>query len=295
MHIVAVLVRGAAGGLGGHDGVVHIAARRPGALALGHFRQVGGAAVVGVDGRVHVIIADVHLHPVGHVALQGGDAVASAAQVDHIVNKAHMDGLVVGAAVHQDVAGLGDHGGAVHALVGAQELAHAGLLHVHHALHGVEALGRVVRGIQEVLDLMHRHTGLHHAPGHIAGAPAEADALAAPFGELVAAREGLAGQGLPLGVGDVQRVLDDLRRLGGLGGDHHRRRGGGGGGGLGRGDQHQHGQGQQGQLQHVLHHKGFSLSCSGGVVIPFYHTTLRGKREEGSGGFYSRPPGNSSS
>ena len=71
---------------------------------------------------------DEHLHGILDVALQGGDAVAAAAQVFHIVDNAHVDDAVVGAAVQQDEALLGHHGGAVHQLIGAQELAGAGFL-----------------------------------------------------------------------------------------------------------------------------------------------------------------------
>ena len=229
------------------------------ARILGNLREIGGLLVVGIDGGVHVIIADIHLHAAGHVALQGGDAVLASAKGHHVVHQRGVNGLVVGAAVHQDEAGLGDIGGSVHALVAAQELAYAGLHDVIYTLHGEEAFVSVVAGLEEVFQLGHGNAGLDHAPGCVTCAPAEANALAAPFGVLVHPVKRLAGEGFPLGVGNVQHIPDDLRRLDDLLLNEHRRRRGR------RGCQRRRAQEQERQQQgcepqHVFHGVGL-LSC----------------------------------
>ena len=68
----------------------------------------------------------------------------------------------------------------------------------------------------DVLQFVHGDAAFQHAPGHKAPAPAELAALAAaPPGILVALGKGLAAQGFPLIVGDVQHVADFLGHQGG--------------------------------------------------------------------------------
>ena len=115
---------------------------------------------------------------------------------------------------------------AVHQLIAAQQLADAGLLNVMDALHLHEhAVFGFLRGLLDRFQFLHLDVRLHHAPGDIAAAPAEADALAAPLGVLIDVFERLAVQLRPFVIGNIQHLLNLLRRLHGRFSGNRDRRG----------------------------------------------------------------------
>ena len=150
-------------------------------------------------------------HRNGSITIYYDESEENKQKIFEILNSFTMDDLVEGAAVNDDEALLGHGGDAFHELISAQDLAGQSFLAVVDAVLEHQAIIRLLRGRPELTQRHHGDAGFQHAPGHIAAAPLELVALAAPLGELVLVRQVLAVRLLPLGIGNVQH-LPDLRR-----------------------------------------------------------------------------------